>query len=259
MSKRPLGFESLESRRVCAGNVTVQMVQHELRITGDNLANSISVQEQVIGTTGKYVVRGARFNGQYTSAGDPVVSGPVTTINGSTGVLRISSDNVKLFIVTGDGNDAIRIGGDAGGVTTMTVPRLKVEAGLGDDYLKVDHVKIEGTATELSYLQMTQALGSTAPGQAEAGKDNLIVNSLNVANTDLVMSLGGDDDQTALLGLVTSGADTEILYYGGGGDDYGSSGGSSGGGGYGGGGRSSGGGGGGSAPRRDDMDDEIPF
>src|SRR5690242_7354278 len=116
--KRKLGIESLESRRVCAGNVTASVVDGTLTVTGDGAANYVDIQESNLGGAVKFVVTGKTFSGQFTAAGDPTISGAATTINNGT-VFRGAA--TKISIDVGGGNDAVVVGGKGIGVNVTEI------------------------------------------------------------------------------------------------------------------------------------------
>ncbi len=226
-SKRKLGFESLEDRRVFAGQVTATVVNRELVVTGGAAANFVTVQQQVVGAgVLHYVVRGLAFEGNFTASGDPITPavGPTqanqTKVNNTADVVRFPASGIdKVKISLKGGNDAVRIGGDTGGVTTFVTNRLQVETGLDNDYLLVKNVRIDGAPDEFSYLHTTQIVPSTARGQLEAGNDKLVVQSLRFNNTDLFMGTGGGNDSIFLSNLVTLGTESEFFLYAGAGND----------------------------------------
>ena len=74
MSTRRLWVESLECRRMLAGNVRAAVVDGELRISGDGAANWIEVR-QIPGTDNSgrtFVVEGKAFNGSFDAGGNPL-------------------------------------------------------------------------------------------------------------------------------------------------------------------------------------------
>lgn len=108
-------FDRLEDRTVPAGNITAKVAYGILSITGDELANSISIAKN-------------------NSGGVTISSGSdATTINGSSTPVTLkgfSSVNIKLK----DGNDTLDI-------SQLSVSRdINIELGAGDDTLTIDRL-----------------------------------------------------------------------------------------------------------------------
>lgn len=108
-------FDRLEDRTVPAGNVTAKVAYGVLTITGDELANSISL----VGSAGGKVTISAGNDG--------------TTINGATAPITLkgfSTVNIKL----NDGNDTLNI-------SQFSVSRdITIQLGAGDDTFTVDQL-----------------------------------------------------------------------------------------------------------------------
>lgn len=189
--KRKLGFESLESRRVCAGNVTAKVLNGTLTITGDDNHNSIEVQQAVVVGVLKFVVTGKNFNGSFTG-GDPVATGPSTAINGGVAPFRAAA--TKLVINMGHGNDAVVLGKGTTDATQIDLALMQIKMGTQSDYLKVTNVRVETTAKTV--LDMTNVGGTTQVGQGEIGNDKLVVDRLDLVTTTLDASTGGGADTT---------------------------------------------------------------
>lgn len=124
MPQRPctrLRLEPLEPRTLCAGNVTAAVTEGNLTISGDRLANCLSVE----------------------SAGDGriQVRGFETRVNGTLNATRVFSGVTGgVYIRTGDGNDLVR-------VTNVILPgKLVVDLGWGDDEAVTGHDKPLGDA-----------------------------------------------------------------------------------------------------------------
>jgi hypothetical protein len=110
MTTRRLQFEALERRTVLAGNVTAQVVAGALLVTGDDLANFVSVESAGVG---KIAVRG--FD---------------TQINGQLNAVRIFTN------VTGDVTVRLRGGDDLARVTNLVAPaNVLIDGGIGNDTL----------------------------------------------------------------------------------------------------------------------------
>jgi len=130
--KRKLRLESLESRCLLAGNVTVKVAGGNLFITGDNNDNVVLVAGT--GTSGQYLVEGLtdsaglptniRYNG--TNNSSVIVSGVKHSINvdlkGGDDAFGLTNANVKndVNIEMGAGNDLVAIGSSSSvGIDTI--------------------------------------------------------------------------------------------------------------------------------------------
>lgn len=102
---RPLGLESLEARRVMAGNVTASIVGGDLVITGDNAANDVRIHQNL----GKLVVEGlngTRINGDNKDRFPADVDVRVD-LNGGLDKLTVDHNSPLLFNTDIKGNLAI--------------------------------------------------------------------------------------------------------------------------------------------------------
>jgi len=116
-----LHLEVLETRSLCAGNVTAVVREGNLTINGDRLANCVSVESA---GEGRIQVRG--FG---------------TSVNGvSNGTRIFTGVTGGVFIRTGDGDDLVR-------VTNVILPgQLVIDLGWGDDEAVTGHDKPLGGA-----------------------------------------------------------------------------------------------------------------
>ncbi len=190
-SHRKLGFESLESRKVCAGNLNVSVINGTLSIHDDNTtaANYVDIQQQSIGGVTKFVVTGKPFAGNYNPDGSPILSGPATTINGKTTPFRAVAS--KLDVFTSRGNDAVVVGGTG---LQVQVTGLRIVTGLGSDYARLKNVRVASTA--LTQIEMTQADGVSPDGQKELGNDKVVIDGLLLTSTGgLLIATGGGNDK----------------------------------------------------------------
>lgn len=131
--KRPNGrrcsFESLEDRRVLAGNVTAVISHGNLVITGDDDDNGIEIVPTAVAN-------------QVTITGTTV--GTATSVNnaGSNNTVTLSFTG-KLIVNMKDGDDNVFIG-DVTGTNILTSTGLEVKMGDGDDDLTVDSNSVNG-------------------------------------------------------------------------------------------------------------------
>jgi hypothetical protein len=145
---RRLMLESLETRRVLAGNVTATIQGDELRIVGDNDANWVQIHQipGADGTGRTFVIEGKAFAGNYDAQGQPVSDGAMTKINGGTqAVVRTTSQDVARCFM-GMGNDVVEIGTDA---ATGNARTLAVATGDGRDFVHIQHFNVYGDAQPL--------------------------------------------------------------------------------------------------------------
>lgn len=202
---RKLKVESLESRRLLAGNVTARYVNHELVIAGDNAANAIQVYA-VPGSDGTgrtFQISGRNFDGQYTPGGVPVLSGVATQINGRPNAVSIFAPSAKVRIVTNGGNDAVFFGRAANGASTNETETvgLSIMTGTGQDYLRVLNARDENINPTV--IRMTQGTGSNADLENEA--DHVVIDGFH-AQRSLNLSTGGGDDRVSIANFsVTNG------------------------------------------------------
>lgn len=203
--KRKLNFESLESRRLLAGNVTARYVNHELVIAGDNAANAIQVYA-IPGSDGSnrtFQVIGRNFDGNFTPSGTPTLSGTPTMINGRTNPVSIFVPSAKVRIATNGGNDAIFYGRAAsvpGANVTLTVG-LNIVTGTGQDYLRILNARDENINPTV--IRMTQGTASNA--DLENDVDHVSIDGFH-AQRSLNLSTGGGNDIVSIQNFnVTNG------------------------------------------------------
>jgi hypothetical protein len=215
MKKRKLGFESLEGRKVCAGDVSVSIAGDFLQITGDDAANYVDISQTTSGGVTKFVVTGKAFNGTFTAAGEPVLTGAATTINGEPGPFSGTASIINIAL--NKGNDAVVLHGTA--TAPLTAKELYLNAGLGSDYARLTNVKTIGS-TNISTLDLTQAGGYSGPGLSEAGNDKLVVNGLTLATAGLSAATGGGADKIVASNVHATGANAYVYLYAGNGADH---------------------------------------
>src|SRR5262245_13020451 len=111
----------LEGREVLSGNVTVSVSDFVLRITGDDLGNTVEVRPA---TASKFTVTGVG-----------------TTVNGGTAPVSVVGVN-SIRVETKGGNDVIKVGGTT--ARAMSLPHdLRVYAGAGDDRIEVGILSLD--------------------------------------------------------------------------------------------------------------------
>ncbi len=96
-SGRRLGFESLETRRCMAGNVTAALVGGDLVVEGDADANTISIVEGAV-------------DGEFIVLGGDDADGAATNVNGApNGLAVVSGVSGSLIVRLREGNDVVDV------------------------------------------------------------------------------------------------------------------------------------------------------
>jgi hypothetical protein len=116
VSKRRVILETLEQRRLLAGNVSVVAGENfSATITGDKRANSIEIS---LSGDQAYLIKG--------------LSG--TTVNGMAEILLRSPTAVNFSISMGKGDDSVAL------VGTLFTQSVSIDAGDGNDRVSISHV-----------------------------------------------------------------------------------------------------------------------
>ena len=120
MIRPPCGFERLESRQMMAGNVTAQLVDGDLIVTGDVADNTIQL----------------RGNSMLEGLNDE--NGIPTSINGvPNGTFDYSGLTGNVSIRTGDGNDRVFL------ELFLDLPgAVVIETGSGNDFIGAGGIRI---------------------------------------------------------------------------------------------------------------------
>ncbi len=123
-SVRPLGLESLESRELKAGNVSVSVVNEELRVVGDSNANQVEIHQSV-----GNVYRVTGLNG--------------TKINGRED--RLFSFKGGISVDLREGDDKFVMGGNL--FEDDVHGNLNIKMGSGRDRVILGKVEVQGSTT----------------------------------------------------------------------------------------------------------------
>ncbi len=187
---RRLGLESLESRDLMAGNLTVtQTAGGDLRIIGDAAANIFTLVQ--------------------TGAGKYQVTGTSTNVNGSATAKTFSGITRHIIIDTLAGNDRVTIGRLATAEaknTTRILGDMSVKTGTGADLLSILNVvgknskAVMGTNLENEIDKITvksSNFSGNAVLQTGGGNDVIVVNN-SKAFTSLTVDLGAGNDTATL-------------------------------------------------------------
>ena len=204
-SSRRLNIESLETRDLMAGDVSVRLVRGNLVVRGDVQSNYISITP--------------------VADGRVKIEGVGCTVNGEASIFaNYSADfNIKM----GDGNDRVRIGSSTD-VTRMP-GRLAIDMGTGADFVTMDRVRATDLAISLGIeddgdddslnLNRTAFTGN-AVIQTGGGSDTVVFNSFE-ARVYLKLSTGdgGDDvritNATAGIVSINLGKGQDELFFAG--------------------------------------------
>ncbi len=183
---RNLRVESLETRQLLAGNVTVDLFpsgsfKDDVRVRGDSLGNQIEIFELSEGT---YRISGMTSNGAKT------------TVNGKAFV-DIRSPHDDLRIDMGGGNDVVFIGNSSG---RMTVEDLTVDMGAGKDILVLGNLEVYDRSDNAKLN-----LGTEAQNEADG---LLVFNTTFKAGVDIVM--GGGADEIAFTGFTGGASNSSV-------------------------------------------------
>ncbi len=188
--------ESLESRKMMAGDVSVSVGGGDLRITGDSSSNEIRVSQVAIPDLG----RGYRFEG---------VNG--TTVNGQdVFVLHDASvvdDDIRINMRGGDNKVAL-IGPDEFGhdVPFSVAGDLMIRSGGGNDTIYVELVGVEGDVSirtrggEDAIVTNLETVGNRMQIQSGSGNDLVQITQLTAAN-QVMINLGSGDDTLMTAGV----------------------------------------------------------
>ena len=239
--RRQLGVENLELRALLAGDVSVNVVDGNLIIRGDEADNSISIAAGA--EAGAYVITGLA-----TAGGDTTINGGPDTIFNATGVtgdidvrLRDGDDVLAmgaldvaedLKIGMGDGGDTVTLttgltvagelsiktdgGDDTITATGVSAASAQVNAGSGDDTVSLTDWLVEGEEEE---EEEVEALGSgRGLGRLGGILQSLFGEGWNGEGYEeghVKVDLGSGDDTLAVSGLTA----TKFHLRGGSGDD----------------------------------------
>ncbi|MFO0925230.1 MAG: hypothetical protein U0905_22440 [Pirellulales bacterium] len=174
---RRMSLEALESRELKAGNVSVSVVNEELRVVGDNNANQIEIHQSVGNI---YKVTG--LNG--------------TKINGKEDKLFSFKGGISVDLKGGD--DKFVMGGvlfndDVHG-------NLNVTMGAGKDKVILGKVNVQGTTTINTDNDADQVTldGSYRTLNVNTGAGDDIVNTSTMLANNFNLNLGAGADSTKI-------------------------------------------------------------
>ncbi|MCA9262872.1 MAG: hypothetical protein KDA60_03445 [Planctomycetales bacterium] len=219
------GIESLENRRMMAGDVSVDVTGGgDLRIDGDNASNEI-------------VIRGTDVQGRFEIRGKQG-----TLVNGQQSIVVDGvTDDVRINLRNGDNRLEIEAGPQESDVTIND--DLQIRTGNGSDVILLDEVRVLGTASintgggDDGFLGSEIRINGDFRWNSGSGDDVLLMDRMtirgrmraNMGSGDDVaflydseffdgvqLSLGSGDD---ILGVAVSHARADVAVNGGGGTD----------------------------------------
>ncbi len=121
-NRRGLRLESLEDRKMMAGNVGAYVSYGTLYVNGDNASNGLNITQVAPGTFD--------VAGSYTG-------GAATRVNGSYAPVRFYGVTDDVRVNTKDGNDRVVIGGTSESTRDILPDDLFVDTGNGADFVRV--------------------------------------------------------------------------------------------------------------------------
>lgn len=167
-SSRRLGIESLETRDLMAGNVTVKVTNGNFVLTGDAAANVVTITQP---KAGHLLVQGT--NG--------------TTVNGKASVDLAFSGNATFNL--GGGADRLTIGNAEAMVSFSH--GLTINGGTGIDKVALQHV-------------LGSSLTANLGAADDSAADSLVVRQCNF-NLNATVTTGGGSDQVTILNSRVNG------------------------------------------------------
>lgn len=190
-----LRVESLEDRRMLAGNVVVEAIGGSLFLRGDNLSNGVNLTAGA--TPGTFQVAGVT---------DASTAPTATTLSlgrnhqgltlNADGTVTASGITRAIFVDMGNGDNAVGIGGGVaalevgGGTTPLAIPSdMVIQTGSGNDVVTVTDTNVGGSLTM----------------NTGAGHDTVTATTVTV-NRDAVINTGAGDDTVALSADTINGA-----------------------------------------------------
>jgi hypothetical protein len=188
---RSCAFESLEDRSLLAGDVMARILNGDLLIKGDKLANGITIAPGTAANT--VVVTGVNAGSGATNV-NGTSNGPVT-LSGFTGGLRIrmkgGNDNVTINGLNVSG--AVDIDGGKGDDTfTITggtfSSSLGIDLGKGADNLTITNLKVTGNADihghrGRDHVTITNSMFGSLDTSLGRGNDILDITGTTVTST----------------------------------------------------------------------------
>ena len=181
-TSRKLSLERLEDRSLMAGNVTAVVSGGYLNITGDDLANSISIEATA--TAGTY-----RIHGQVAGAAQTKVNNVDTSVPGNFVEVTGVKQGVKIELKGGD--DRVSFGSTA--QTSTSLPRwLEIDTGIGNDVVEIG--RAGNAAGGIDPVALAVIIRTQLTIDTGEGNDQVSLANVN-ARKQIKIDTGAGDDQ----------------------------------------------------------------
>lgn len=223
--RRRLGLETLEDKRLLAGDVSVTVVEGNLLVRGDEASNGVAITSG--DAASEYVVVGLPVGDAATSINGTFERVVVTGVSGGIrmglgrgdDVFNLFQANVRGYVsvATGLGNDHVNIGGPQTQVSDMNTViqgRLLVDLGEGNDSLRIGGSEVEqgleahgGMGNDDVAIRASRLGGVSSIGTG-AGYDEVTVGGTHAEF--LRVQTGDDADQVALVDSAFSGVGVNL-------------------------------------------------
>lgn len=200
LAPRRLQIESLETRRLMAGNVKVSASGSDLIVEGDDLRNAVEIRQS---SPGVYKITGTTIGGADTK---------INNQPNGTFIFRGEVDNLRISL--GGGADKVDVGiGDQKEISIRG--NLVISGGAGSDWTSVRNVKVgkalvvnTGTGvrdhTFISEVTVGDDLIVSDPLKVNTGDwDEVLVSSVTVKDQMEFTFRGGNDT----VNIISSAAD----------------------------------------------------
>lgn len=234
--RHQLGVETLESKRLLAGDVTVSVVQGTLVIQGDDASNGVAVRSG--DTPDSYFIVGLEAGGEPTSINGVFDRAEVSGVmRGIRMTLGAGDDLANLFqarvrgnvgIAVGQGEDHVNVGGPMASVTdvnTVIDGRLMVDLGMGHDGLRIagsrihHGVLVNGGLGDDSVAVAESQIRDTLAIRTGAGDDQVAIGRTLAAHVLVGMGEGADrlalvDSTFASIGAHLGGGPDQLMIAG---------------------------------------------
>jgi hypothetical protein len=183
---RKLRLESLEHKKMLAGDVFVSFAQGTLQIEGDELANQVAISSGE--TPGSYVITGLQDTSVTLVDGDGNPVDPPA--DAAENVVVVEGVRRGIRANMGDGDDVVNVN------DLRTRSNVSIRTGEGDDVVRVG-VRPEVTDGETDetapIAEPDVVIGGSLRIGTAAGEDRVVINHTNVGRA-LSVATGTEDD-----------------------------------------------------------------
>lgn len=196
---RRLKMESLEGRKMMAGDVSVALEGQLLTVQGDNLSNQIVVAQNPAGVVTVSGQNGTRINGLASVRFvNPQLNAMEIRMEGGDDTVSLRGVRVTndLFVDLGAGNDQM--------ISPITVPvtvgaNATIEGGSGNDVIRLqgmtvrEDLSIQGGIGALSVNLNAAAVDKALTIIGDDANDSVVLNNSRVGGLISVETKGGSD------------------------------------------------------------------